>query len=145
MSRPRLHIVALALVLGLAGACASRGQPHLKVISVEQSAHRAQRLETRRDMVLFVEVTNPAARPLRLQRLQYSFQSSVKVAGVAPITGEVILSRTVEGGAAVVVEVPLTLDEALPAGEEMTLAGRLYATQDELQRSFDVSAKIDAL
>lgn len=150
MSRTRLHAVALAVVLALSGACASRGQPRLKVISVEQSAHRTARTETSRNatsrnVILFVEVTNPAGRPLRLQRLQYSFQSSVKVAGVEPLYGEVILSRTVEGGAAIVVEVPLRLDEALPAGEEMTLAGRLYATQDELQRSFDVSAKIDAL
>lgn len=145
MSRTRLHPVALAVVLALSGACASRGQPRLKVISVEKSAHRATRTETSRNLILFVEVTNPAGRPLRLQRLRYSFQSSVKVAGVEPLYGEVILSRTVEGGAAIVVEVPLRLDEALPVGEEMTLAGRLYAIQDELQRSFDVSAKIDAL
>ena len=138
MFRPRLHVAAIAFLLAL-GACVSSGQPKLKVLSVEQSARPA------RAMVLFVEVTNPAARPLRLDRLQYSFASSVKVAGVAPVVGEVILSRTVEPGAAVVVEVPLSLDRALPTGEEMTLAGRLYTTQDELQRSFAVSAKIDAL
>jgi hypothetical protein len=140
MLRTRLHVAAIALALAFgASACVSNRQPALKVLSVEQSARPA------RDMVLYVEVTNPAARPLRLQRLQYSFQSSAKVAGVAPVVGEVILSRTVDAGAAVVVEVPLSLDHALPTGEEMTLAGRLYATQDELQRSFAVSAKIDAL
>jgi hypothetical protein len=141
MFRSRLHVVTIALLLGLA-ACVSSGQPKLKVLSVEQTARPAPQSSA---MVLFVEVTNPASRPLRLQRLQYSFEASVKVAGVEPVVGEVLLSRTVEAGAAVVVEVPLTLDRALPVGEEMTLAGRLYATQDELQRSFVVSAKIDAL
>lgn len=139
MSSGRLHIVTFALALAVS-ACVASGQPTLTVLSFEKSSRPPAR-----DMVLFVEVTNPAKRPLRLQRLQYSFQSSVKVAGVEPVRGEVLLSRTVEAGAAIVVEVPLTLAEALPTGEEMTLAGRLYATQDQLQRSFAVSATIDAL
>lgn len=138
MSPRRRALLPLAFLLAL-GACVSSGQPKLKVLSVEQAARPA------RDMVLYVEVTNPAPRPLRLQRLQYRFSSAAAVTGVEPVVGEVLLSRTVEAGAAVVVEVPLALDQALPAGEQMTLAGRLYATQDELQRSFLVSAKIDAL
>jgi len=141
MLRSLLRLPSLAIVFGLAlsTACVSGRQPELKVLSVEQAALPA------RDMVLYVEVTNPASRPLNLQRLKYSFASSAKVAGVQPVVGEVILSRIVEAGAAVIVEVPLTLDRALPSGEAMTLAGRLYATQDELQRSFAVSATIDAL
>lgn len=140
MSRLCLHVAAALAIGVLATGCVSSRQPQLKVLSVEQST-RAQA----RDMVLYVEVVNPAARPLRLQRLQYSFRSAARVTDVEPVRGEVLLSRTVEPGAAVVVEVPLLLDEALPRGEEMTLAGRLYAVQDDLQRSFAVEAKIDAL
>ncbi|MBK9034228.1 MAG: hypothetical protein IPL61_23690 [Myxococcales bacterium] len=135
MSRKLLHVAALVAVAVLAGCGAGR-QPQLKVLSVEHATSGP------RDMVLFVEVTNPAARPLELRRLQYRFEPSVHVAGVEPIRGEVMLSRTVDAGAAVVVEVPVPFDESLPRGEELMLAGRLYATQDQLQRSFDVRATV---
>ena len=86
--------------------------------------------------------STPAARPLELERLQYRFERSVHVAGVAPVIGEVLLSRTVDAGAAVVVEVPLPDDASLPRGEALLLAGRLFATQDQLRRSFDVRATV---
>jgi|JI10StandDraft_1071094.scaffolds.fasta_scaffold00502_29 hypothetical protein len=137
MSRSRPHVVAIVLALALAGCGAGR-QPQLKVLSVEAPAARP------RDMVLFVEVMNPAGRPLELQRLQYRFERSAHVAGVAPVHGEVALARTVDAGAAIVVEVPLPIDDAL-RGQELTLAGRLYATQDDLERSFAVHAHVSAL
>lgn len=146
MSPLRLHassIAAALLAAVLAAGCVSSSQPQLKVLSVEKAA--ADRPEAARDVVLYVEVVNPAERPLRLQRLQYSFQAAARVAGVEPVEGEVLLSRTVEPGAAVVVEVPLVLDDALPRGEEMTLAGRLYALEDEMPRSFPVAATFDSL
>jgi hypothetical protein len=97
MSRSRLHVVAIVLALALAGCGAGR-QPQLKVLSVEAPAARP------RDMVLFVEVMNPAGRPLELQRLQCRFERSAQVAGVEPVHGEVKLARTVDPGAAIVVE-----------------------------------------
>ncbi|MEZ4403044.1 MAG: hypothetical protein R3B06_23680 [Kofleriaceae bacterium] len=136
MSRSLLHVVTLACALTL-GACASGHQPQFKVLSIEKASSRPAS-----DMVLFVEVVNRAERPLELQRLQYSFARSVEVKGVEPIHGDIRLSRTVEAGAAVVVEVPLPYDQSLPIGEELLLAGRLYATQDRLQRSFDVQARV---
>ena len=60
MSRSRLHVVTVALALALA-ACGAGRQPQLKVLSVESAAARPS------DMVLFVEVVNPAGRPLALQ------------------------------------------------------------------------------
>lgn len=135
MSRTSLHVAAVALVLAIAGCGAGR-QPQLKVLSVERATTAP------RDLVLFVEVMNPAARPLELERLQYRFERSVHVAGVAPVIGEVLLSRTVDAGAAVVVEVPLPDDASLPRGEALLLAGRLFATQDQLRRSFDVRATV---
>ncbi len=118
-------------------ACGASRQPQLKVLSVEQATSRPT------DMVLFVEVVNPAGRPLELERLQYRFERSVHVAGVEPVRGEVELTRTVDPGASVVVEVPLPVDPSLPRGEDLLLAGRLYATQDQLQRSFSVHARIE--
>lgn len=137
MSRSRLHVVTVALALALA-ACGASRQPQLKVLSVESAAARPS------DMILFVEVVNPAGRPLELQRLQYRFERSAQVAGVEPVHGEVKLARTVDAGAAIVVEVPLPIDDAM-RGQELTLAGRLYATQDDLQRSFAVHAHVDAV
>jgi hypothetical protein len=88
--------VALVLRPGARGV---RGgpQPQLKVLSVENSAAPAGPAA---DMVLFVEVMNPAGRPLELHRLQYRFEPSAHVAGVAPVHGEVALARTVDAGAA---------------------------------------------
>lgn len=150
MSRLRLRLAALlrtaftrgALACLLAAAaCGAGQQPQLKVLSVENTATAPRPA----DMVLFVEVLNPAARPLELHRLQYRFEPSVQVAGVEPVHGEVLLSRTVDPGAAVVVEVPLPTDDSLPLDEDLVLSGRLYATQDQLQRSFDVRARVEAL
>lgn len=143
VTRLALSRAALACAVVLAAACGASQQPQLKVLSVENSAvtHAGRAA----DMVLFVEVVNPAERPLELHRLQYRFEPSVHVAGVVPVHGEVLLSRTVDPGAAVVVEVPLPHDDSLPLDEELMLRGRLYATQDQLQRSFDVRARVAAL
>jgi hypothetical protein len=139
MSLSRLHVaVAASLALVLA-ACGAGRQPQLTVLSVESAAARTS------DLVLFVEVVNPAGRPLELERLQYRFEPSAHVAGVEPVRGEVKLARTVDAGAAIIVEVPLPIDDALPRGEELTLAGRLYATQDDLQRSFALHARVTAI
>ncbi len=137
MSRPRHRLALLALLLAIAGAglgCGASTQPQLKVLSVESSGR-----EPGRPMVLFVEVVNPATRPMRLQRLQYAFAS----AGVRQPGGEIQLTRVVEPGAAVVVEVPVSLaSESWSGGRRLTLAGRLFAEQDELVRSFDVMADV---
>lgn len=143
MSRLRLCLAAFALGALLA-ACGASQQPQLKVLSVENSGVAAG-VDRPAEMVLFVEVVNPAQRPLELHRLQYRFEPSVHVAGVEPVYGEVLLSRTVDAGAAVVVEVPLPHDDSLPLDEDLVLSGRLYATQDQLQRSFDVRAHVEAL
>jgi LEA14-like dessication related protein len=134
------HLPLLTTLFALAlAACISGQQPQLKVLSVESTSARPQ------DLVLFVEVSNPATRPLELQRLQYSFASKRQVVGSSPVVGEVQLSRTVEPGAAVVVEVPLPFDHTLPHDQELILDGRLYASQDQLARSFVVQARVAAL
>lgn len=133
---PRL--VSLAVCLALAGlaapGCGAAAHPELRVLSVEHGPPSASRT-----VLLFVEVVNPATQPMQLQRLEYSFAA----AGAARPVSAVQLTRVVEAGASVVVEVPVTVDGAAwPAGQHLTLAGRLYAEQDQLQRSFPVVAEV---
>lgn len=139
MSFPRLHLAAtlLAGVLALGGSgCRAGQQAQLNVLSVEKAA------TPDRDMIVYVEVVNRAKRPMRLERLQYTFAS----AGARTTQAEIQLGRRlVEAGSAVVVEVPLPLamsatDGAM--GTTLTLAGKLWAEQDEILRSFVVAAEV---
>ena len=140
MSRRRLRLASFVLIATAAvstlAACGASTQPQLKVLSVERSVR-----EPTRTVVVFVEVVNRDVRPMHLQRLQYTFAA----AGTRQGGGEVALTRVVEPGAAVVVEVPVALTGAdWPAGEAGTLAGRLYCEQDQLVRSFPVTADVPA-
>jgi LEA14-like dessication related protein len=119
--------VAFALALALAVGCGHARSPQLRVIGMEQ--------ETRAREVVYVQVTNPASRPMRLTKLQYQFEAS---GGATVAEGELPLAREVGAGAAVVLEVPL---DAAP-DEAMTLRGKLIAEQDQIMKSFTVSAKI---
>ena len=134
MSRLRLHLAAAAVAIGLAGTagCASSTRPTVNVLSV-RPATSAKR------SIVYVEVVNPAARPIKLQKLQYTFAAS----GGPAARGVVELgARLVAAGAAVVVEVPL--DEGVfPAGQLVTLAGKLWAEQDTIVRSFEVEAELE--
>lgn len=117
--------VLFAIALATSACHQSRG-PSLTVLGVH---------EARRHDVVFVQVTNPASRPMRLTKLEYTFASQ----GTQISSGEVTLSRELPAGAAVVVEVPL--DEP-PAGP-MTLRGTLVAELDQIVRFFTVSANVD--
>lgn len=131
---PRVLAFAAALVSVVLAACGASNQPQLKVLSVERSVRAPT-------VVVFVEVVNRDERPMQLQRLQYTFAA----AGSRHLGGEVALTRVVEPGAAVVVEVPVPLDGASwPEGERVTLDGRLYCEQDQLVKSFPVTADVPA-
>jgi hypothetical protein len=138
--RIRLHrrlaslLLAAAALLPLA-ACGVSTQPQLKVLAFERPVRPS------RPAILFVEVVNRDATPMRLQRLEYTFAA----AGARRPGGEVSLARVVEPGGAVVVEVPVPPGEQpWPAGQRITIDGRLYAEQDELERSFPVTADLPA-
>lgn len=119
--------VRLGLLLAAAVGCAHAKSPELRVIG-SQSEPRARE-------VVYVQVTNPASRPMRLTKLQYRFAAS---GGATVSEGELDLAREVPAGAAVVVEVPLVAT----ADEAMTLRGKLIAEQDHIVKKFNVSAKI---
>lgn len=89
--------------------------------------------EPRHDVV-FVQVTNPASRPMRLTRLEYTFAA----AGQTVSAGEVALARDVPAGEAVVVQIPLDS----PSEKPMTLSGKLTAELDQIVQIFSVSAQV---
>lgn len=126
--RPLLSLAMCAAVCaGLTAGCASQQRPSLRVVAVEQAATKP---------VLLVQVTNPERRPIRLQRLQYTFGSANHSS-----QGEVLLSRDVAAGAAVIVEVPVDLE-----GHQgpYTLEGNLTALIDRIVRIYPVTVDVPA-
>src|SRR5690349_7547358 len=115
-------LVCLAL---LASACRSGGSPELRVLGVHDAPARD---------VVFVQVTNPESKPMRLTRLEYKFAAE----GATVSTGELPLEREVPAGAAVIVEVPLEGEAHKP----LTLTGKLVAELDQMVREFQISAQI---
>lgn len=118
--------LALVALIAFAVGCHPAKSPELRVIGMQDSRARE---------VVYVQVTNPASRPMRLTKLEYRFASS---GGSTVSEGEVALAREVPAGAAVVVEVPLdgTPDSATQ------LRGKLIAEQDHIIKSFKVSADL---
>lgn len=116
--------VALALALGVAG-CQSAASPQVRVLGVHQAPGSH----------VFVQVTNPAQRPMRLQRLEYVFASSK---GTTVAEGELPLSREIPAGAVAVVDIPLDTESS----ETLQLRGRLTAELDQIVRTFKVTGEI---
>lgn len=117
--------LALSLLLTVATGCHTGRTPEVRVLGVNDAATSQ----------VFVQVTNPASRPMRLTRLEYTFASA---SGTTVSRGEVALAREIPAGAAVVLEVPL---EAEPS-EALTLRGRVTAELDQLVRTFKLDADI---
>lgn len=143
MSLTRLHVASIAFSFALGAAtllalpgCPASHQAQLNVLSVEKAT------TPNKDMVVYVEVVNHAKRPMRLQRLQYTFAPAGSHAKNTRLELELELGqRLVEAGSAVVVEVPLPIADAA-LGETLTLAGKLWAEQDQILRSFVVAAEV---
>jgi hypothetical protein len=119
-------ISALVLATGaLALTACHAGGPELRVLGVhEQSRHD----------VVFVQVTNPASRPMRLTKLEFTFAAE----GATLSAGEVQLARDIPAGSAVVLEVPLDS----PSEKPMKLSGKLTAELNQIVEIFSVSAEI---
>src|SRR4051812_38012833 len=102
---------AFTALVTLAAACTSSMSPELRVITVQnRSPHE----------VVYVQVTNPAKRPMRLTKLEYTF-----AAGASKVSeGELELSRDVPAESAIVVEVPF---EGEASNTSLTLKGKLTA------------------
>lgn len=125
----RLDVIRLLLtaLLLIAAGCRAAYNPELRVVGVNNVP---------RHEVVFVQVTNPASRPMRLTKLEYVFAAA---GGIKVFEGEVAFEREVPAGQAIVVEVPLDAE----GGERpTTLRGRLTAQLDEIVHTFAVSADI---
>jgi hypothetical protein len=85
---------------------------------------------------VFVQVTNPAQRPLHLTKLDYVFASSK---GTTLSEGSMPIERDIPGGAVAVLEVPL---DAEPTTEPVTLRGKLTGELDQIVRTFKLNAQI---
>src|ERR1041384_1480500 len=122
----RLVVLAFALISAVgAVGCHATKSPQLRVLGVHA--------EPRQDIV-FVQVTNPASRAMRLTKLEYTFAAD----GATVSEGEVSLAREVPAGAAVVVEIPLET----PSEKPMTMSGKLTAELNQIVQIFSVSAQI---
>ncbi len=115
------YLICLAVV----AAChAQREAPELHVLGAKHE-------------VVYVQVTNPAPHPMRLDKLDYKFAADNGRTIVAQ--GELPLdAREVPEQSAIVVEVPLDVETIQP----MTLTGTLTAELDQIVRNFQVSAQI---
>lgn len=119
-------LFALSVLCAAATGCHSGKTPELRVLGVHDQAVSSH---------VFVQVKNPASRPMRLTRLEYTFASSK---GRTVDEGDVLLEREIPAGQTVVVEVPLIAD----ASEPLKLEGKLTAELDEYVRTFRVAAQI---
>jgi hypothetical protein len=118
-------VVVISLALALATGCHSAKTPELRVLGIHDTATSS----------VFVQVSNPARRPMKLTKLEYVFASS---SGATISEGEMRLYREIPAGAVAVVEVPLEAE----ATDTLMLRGTLTAEQDDLVRSFKLNAQI---
>lgn len=127
----RLLFLAPFVLASALGACHGGRAPELTVLGVHDA-------RTPRHEVVFVQVTNPASRPMRLTRLEYTFASQGATQGATLSKGELPLYRDVPAGSTVVLEVPLDTTASGP----MTLRGKLTTELDQIVRIFTVSAQV---
>jgi hypothetical protein len=136
MSLIRLQAVLLLLTMAVAVGCGGGQRPQIKVLGIEQTDRPA----AGREIKLFVEVTNYAKRPMHLERLEYQFGPSGSHTDEA--RGQISLSRTVEAGSAVVVEVPIVVDADLLMSDDLELRGQLITEQDQIMRAYPVKSPV---
>jgi len=120
-------LLALALALG---ACASVS-PQISVLGTAE-------YPVEESTVLFVEVTNPTQRDLMLSSLRYQVTSPLWPA----ITGTALLTRAINAGSSAIIE--LAVPTPMPAAavsSPIRLDGRLFAKDQEIERSWRVSAR----
>lgn len=118
-------VIVVSLLAAAATACHTGKTPELRVLGARDATASH----------VFVQVTNPASRPMKLTRLVYTFASSK---GATVAEGDVPLAREIPAGAAVVVEVPFDAESSEP----LTLRGQLTAEHDQIVRTFRLVADI---
>ncbi len=111
--------------------CYAAAAPQLTVLGVQQSVRPRQQ-------VVFVQITNRVGRPLRVQRLDYTFASSHAMTPAwQPQVGELLVARDIPAGSTVVLEVPLAGGNDTP----LTLSGNLITQRDQIVTSYPIRAQ----
>ena len=118
--------VASLIALGLTGCTHAQTSPELRVLGVHQAPASH----------VFVQVSNPAPRPLHLTKLDYVFASSK---GTTLAEGSMPIERDVPSGSIAVLEVPL---DAEPSADTISLKGKLTGELDQIVRTFKLNARI---
>ena len=121
----RFGLLALSVILAVSTGCHAGKSPELRVLGVHEAP----------ESHVFVQVRNPASRPMRLTRLEYTFASAK---GTTVSEGDLRLQRDIPAGAVVVLEVPFESESTEP----LTLEGKVTAELDEYVRTFTVAAQI---
>jgi hypothetical protein len=119
-------LLTVSFALTVAAGCHAGKSPELRVLGTQHTSANS----------VFVQVTNPARRPMKLTKLSYVFASADSGATVSE--GEVALYREIPAGAAALVEVPLDAESS----DTLTLRGTLTAELDQIVRSFKLNAQI---
>lgn len=119
-------VLGLSVLCAVATGCQTGRTPELRVLGVHDAP----------ESHVFVQVRNPASRPMRLTKLEYTFASSKGGRTVAE--GNLPLEREIPAGAVAVLEVPLDTESSEP----LELTGKLTAELDEYVRTFTVEAQI---
>ncbi|WP_428267281.1 hypothetical protein [Haliangium sp.] len=139
-------LLPLTLACGLLGGCATVA-PEVHVLSVAE-AERALPRDQESTLWVSLEVVNPTSLPLLLSRLEYRVEADDAAARGQAATGEVMLERDVGADGAAVVEVPVSVPaSALVVGPDgsahCTLSGWLFASADQVERSWPIEAEIE--
>lgn len=131
LQRPTLAVILLFALAAV--GCASQG-PKVQVLGVQSTVVAASQPS---QLLVFVEVVNPGSRPLELSRLEYRVSAESWFRG----QGQVPVSREVPAGSSAVIEIPVPVKSggaASAQGVAYRLEGRLFAVEDQVERSWDV-------
>jgi len=116
----------VSFALACATGCHTQKAPELRVLGVQDASSSH----------VFVQVTNPARRAMKLTKLEYVFASATSGATVSE--GELSLYREIPAGAVAVVEVPLDAESS----DTLMLRGTITAELDQVVRNFKLRAQI---
>ncbi|MBP9085781.1 MAG: hypothetical protein KBG15_06665 [Kofleriaceae bacterium] len=131
MRRNLVTVSFVALAIWSGSGCYAAAAPQLTVLGVQPSARP-------KHQVVFVQITNRVGRPLRVQRLDYTFAASRTMSPAwKPQVGELLVARDIPAGSTVVLEVPLDGGNDTP----LTLSGNLITQRDQIVTSYPIRAQ----
>ncbi|HET6610781.1 MAG TPA: hypothetical protein VFG83_02280 [Kofleriaceae bacterium] len=130
----------LWMALGLVAMVACSGpSPSIKVLGLSRATSESA-AEDGKLLVMFIEVVNPTAQEIRLDRFEYRLRAE----SWFNTRGKIPLSRAVNAGSSVVVEIPVAIDRGRLENKDhvpYVLTGQIWTREDQVERSWSVQAK----